>query len=113
MPRAKMLYRSARFLAIVYILFLSLFALDVIEPGRSIWEILGGLLMHLIPNFILAAVLVLAWKWERIGGVIFILLAAGMFYFFRNPFWLNIGLFSPVVLIGSLFIIGSILEKGN
>lgn len=91
--------------AIGYIIFLGVFALDIFEPGRSLLEILTGLLIHLMPNFILIIVLILAYKIEKLGGLIFILLSLLMSAFFNNPFWVNLALFGPLFLIGALFII--------
>jgi len=60
-----------RIICILAILFISMFALDAFAPGLTFWQQIGGLLMHLIPSFILLALLVVAWKWELIGGIIF------------------------------------------
>ena len=107
-------YWLPRILAIIYILFLALFAFDILEVGRSPVEIFVGLLMHLIPNFILTFILLVAWKWNKLSGLLFIFLAGLMFYFFGNPFWVNVSLFGPLVLIGVLFIAnGKYLKNEN
>ncbi len=105
MNKYKIFYWLPRILAIGYIIFLGVFALDIFEPGRSLLEILTGLLIHLMPNFILIIVLILAYKIEKLGGLIFILLSLLMSAFFNNPFWVNLALFGPLFLIGALFII--------
>src|SRR3989339_1835588 len=74
----KFVYWTPRILSIVFILFLALFSLDVFSPGLSFWQIVGGLLMHNIPSFILLAVLLISWRYEILGGVTFIL--AGLLY---------------------------------
>ena len=61
------LYWAPRALSILYILFLSMFALDVFGEGRGFWQTLVALAMHLIPSFVLIVALVLAWRWEWIG----------------------------------------------
>lgn len=70
----KLLYWSPRILAILAILFISIFALDAFEPGEPFAQQLAGFFIHLIPSFVLAAVLLLAWKRELAGGIIFALI---------------------------------------
>jgi hypothetical protein len=72
------LFWAPRALAIAFIAFISLFALDVFDEGYSFWQTLGALAMHLIPSFVLIGGLVLAWRWEWIGGALYG--AAGMLY---------------------------------
>ena len=74
----KFIYWTPRILSILFILFLAMFSLDVIEPGRSIGDIIIGLIMHNIPVFILTGLLVIAWKHEAVGAVTFI--SAGVLY---------------------------------
>lgn len=72
------LFWAPRVLSIAFIAFLSLFALDVFGEGYGFWKTLLALKLHLIPSLVLIAVLVLAWRWEWIGAVLFA--AAGMLY---------------------------------
>jgi len=65
------LYWAPRALSIAFIAFLGLFALDVFGAGYGFWKTLLALTMHLIPNFVLIAVLVLAWRWEWTGAALF------------------------------------------
>lgn len=69
----KFLYWTPRILAILFILFLALFSLDVFEPGLSASEIAIALLMHNIPSIILTILLIFAWKREWLGAIAFIL----------------------------------------
>jgi hypothetical protein len=73
-----MLFWTPRALAIAYIAFISLFALDVFQEGRGFWEIFFRLTMHLIPIFVLIAALLLAWRWEWVGTTLYA--GAGMLY---------------------------------
>lgn len=68
---AKWLYWSPRICSIVLVAFMSLFALDVFEEGYSLGEMLLAFLMHMLPMIALAIVLVVAWRWEWVGAVIF------------------------------------------
>jgi len=67
-----LLYWTPRVLVILFTAFISLFALDVFAEGYTFWETLVALFMHLIPSFLLIIAIVIAWKWERIGGLLFI-----------------------------------------
>jgi hypothetical protein len=65
-----------RSLAILYILFLSLFALDT--PFGI------GFLIHLIPSFILIAFLIFSWKESKLAGTLFGLFGLGTIIFFNT-----------------------------
>jgi hypothetical protein len=110
--RTSLVLRIARILGILFAAFISLFALDVFTEGTPFLEILAALFIHLIPTFILLIVLWIAWKRPVIGGPIFIL--AGLSYIFiaRGQMFLTYLLITGIpVLIGSLFLAGSFVEK--
>jgi lysylphosphatidylglycerol synthetase-like protein (DUF2156 family) len=67
----RVLYWAPRALSILFIAFLGLFALDVFGAGYGFRETLLALTMHLIPNFVLIAVVALAWRWEWTGAALF------------------------------------------
>ncbi len=106
---------APRILAILFILFLAMFSLDVFEPGRGFWETAVALFMHNLPALFLAAVLVAAWRREIIGGIVFILagllyaamIAAkalqGNFEWYMLSWILTIA--GPAFLVGILFIV--------
>ena len=60
-----------RIICILAILFVSIFAADAFEPGKTIGQQLAQFFIHLIPSFVLLAFLLVAWKKELIGGIIF------------------------------------------
>ena len=101
----KILYWSPRVLGIIFILFLGLFAFDVFGTGEPVWAQALGFLIHLIPNFILAAVLVLAWKNELVGGATFFIAAVVFLAFFRNDWPEALIIEGPLFLIGGLFLV--------
>jgi hypothetical protein len=72
------LFWTPRALSIVFIAFLSLFAMDVFDEHLGLWRTVLALTMHLIPSFVLIAALVLAWRWEWIGAALYA--AAGLLY---------------------------------
>lgn len=66
---------TPRVLSILFICFISMFALDVFVEGRPWTEILVALLMHLIPAYVLILILVLAWRRPWVGTVAYAALA--------------------------------------
>lgn len=107
----KTLFWIPRVLAILFISFISLFALDAFAPDYSLGEQIIGFLIHLVPTYILALVLIISWKNEILGGLLFILLAIIMFVYFHNPLWVNLILTFPPFLVGVLFITHDYLKK--
>ena len=75
---SKWLYWLPRVLSILFILFIAMFSLDIFGNNYTFWETVFGLLMHNIPTFVLIIFLIIAWKWEWVGAVGFIL--AGILY---------------------------------
>jgi hypothetical protein len=99
-------YWAPRALSISFIVFLSLFALDVFQEGAGVWRTTLALLMHLIPSFVLVGALALAWRWEWIGAGLFG--AAGTAYMamaWRHPSWIAI-ISGPQFVIAALFLLG-------
>jgi hypothetical protein len=72
------LFWAPRALSILFIAFLSMFALDVFGEGLGFWKTLVALAMHLIPSFVLIVALIVAWRWEWVGAAIYA--AAGTLY---------------------------------
>jgi len=94
----------ARIAGIAAIGFLSLFALDVFEPGAPLTPALLSLVIHLIPSLILVAILVAAWRWPLPGGVLLVAVATMPFVLLSNPLWVNAMLAAPFALTGVLFV---------
>ena len=105
--KEKLLLWSPRILAILAILFLMLFSLDCFEAGQGIRAQLTCFVMHNIPAFIVIAILVVSWRWELIGGLLFVAAAlAGSIVFngFRGNYGVNI-IMAPFLVTGVLFMI--------
>ena len=103
--------RGARILAIAGILVISSFALDVFEPGKPWHEIAVALFMHLLPSFVLTAILAVAWRLEWLGGILFVLVGFAPFLLLRNPPWVNLMLGGPFILSGLLFLASHHVSK--
>lgn len=111
----KFIYWTPRVLSIILLLFLVMFSLDVFEPGLTAGQIALGLFMHNIPVFILAIVLWISWKYEIIGGIVFILASIAYMVFYtatknHDPWYITFSvsliLAVPAFLIGILFLVG-------
>jgi hypothetical protein len=104
---AKILYWLPRILTILAILFMTMFSFDAFDGNESFATKMLGFLMHNIPVLILLVILVIAWKWEVAGGILFILasISGTLFYhsFLGNPGSLIV--IAPFLLTGILFIL--------
>ncbi len=107
------LFWTPRILSILFILFISMFALDIFEAEYGFWGTIIGLFMHLIPSFTLIILLAIAWRWEKTGGWAFVILAVLFTFYFRTYTSIsNFMLISfPVLLIGILFILEGFMKK--
>ena len=124
-PSIRVFHWLPRIICILAILFVSLFAADAFASGLTIWQQLGGFLIQLIPSFILLAFLIVAWKWEFIGGIIFVVIGLVtsplVFILNHNRNQLSIGaslknvlmITFPFIIVGVLFIISNSLKKKN
>jgi hypothetical protein len=122
-PSIKLFHWLPRIICILAILVVSLFAADAFESGHTIWQQLSSFFMHLIPSFILLAFLLVAWKWEFIGGIIFtaigIVMSPVIFLHNYNVNHLSIAecirvilmITFPFIVVGILFIISYLKKK--
>ena len=111
-----------RLLCILAILFISLFAADAFAPGLTIWQQLGAFFIHLIPSFILLVFLIVAWKWEFVGGLLFMVIGLGlsplvfrMNYQRTHSIGVSLTIILmitiPFVVVGILFLVSHYLKK--
>lgn len=109
----KFIYWTPRILALVFVGFLALMSLDVFSSDLNWRQIAMGLFMHNIPVLILLFVVLISWKHELVGGIIFTL--AGLFYMFTLTMnatlawyialsW-SMTIAGPALLIGILFLV--------
>ncbi len=107
------LFWIPRVLAILFILFLSIFALDVFEVEAPFIQKLVGFLVHLVPSFALIIALLVSWRKPLIGGTIFILMGLSFTFLFKT--YQSLLTFStislPAIIIGALFIISQKIKR--
>jgi hypothetical protein len=122
--KEKVLYWLPRLLCIGAILFVSMFALDAFQPGMTLLEQVEGFLIHMVPSFVLLTVLLVAWKWELVGGVVITLIGLGfspfvylMNYNRNHSVGLSLSIILminlPFVIVGVLFILNHYRNKKN
>jgi hypothetical protein len=111
--RTRLLYWTPRAVAIVFALFISLFALDVFSEDYGIWEKVLAFTIHLVPTYLVLIALAVAWRWERIGGLLF--LGLGLFYIAMSwdpSQWRAFLIISgPLFLLGVLFIVSGFWQR--
>ena len=96
-------YWAPRALCIAFILFVSMFALDVFVEGRGFWRTLAALAIHLVPTYVLTAALLIAWRREWIGALLYA--AAGVFFLIIARGWPAKAVFcGTCLLVAGLFL---------
>jgi hypothetical protein len=101
----RLLFWLPRVLAILFAIFLSIFALDVFHEPQGFWRTALAFAIHLIPAATVLAMLAAAWRWEWMGTVVFALAAAlyAQQVLPRHPDWAAI-LCTPLLTIAALFL---------
>jgi len=102
-PWKPLLFWTPRVLCLLFAVFLSLFALDVFSEGYGFWKTILALFMHLIPTWIVLAVLAISWRWEWAGALLFACL--GAWYVIST--WGRMHWSTYVVISGPLFLVGA------
>ncbi len=102
----RLLFWTPRVICIGFAIFLSLFALDVFNEHYGFWKTALALLIHLVPVYIVLAVLAIAWRWEWVGAAGF----AGLALWYANGTWSRhpdwvLTIAGPLVIIAVLFLV--------
>jgi hypothetical protein len=105
-PFGKILFWAPRILCLLFAAFISLFALDVFDAGYGFWGTVLALLIHLVPTWLVLISLAIAWRWEWIGAILFVVLGAWYIIEAWGKFtWVTYLMISgPAFLIGALFL---------
>ena len=98
---------APRILGILFAVLVTMFAFDVFGQGYGLWRTIAAFLVHLIPTYIVIIALIVAWRWEWVGAVVFFALAVFSVVWSRGRFgfvaYLRIS--GHMVLIGVLFLL--------
>ena len=100
----KILCWTPRVLAILFTIFIGLFATDAFSEGYTFWEAILGFIIHMIPAFLLVGAIAFAWGWPLYGGIVFIILSIVSIFFFGLTGAGLVLVAGPQSLIGLLFI---------
>jgi len=105
-PLKQLLYWTPRVLGILVVIYASKNVPDYVRADMGFWDAVLAVLSHLIPAFILAAVLALSWRREWIVGALFIVIAVlreakDWSQSRHDQFWLVL----VALLIGVLFLL--------
>ncbi len=110
----QILFWTPRIAGILFILFISMFAFDIFEMQLGFWGTIVGLFMHLLPSILLTIAVVIAWKREWFGALLFIGWAIWYVVVFsaRGFDWFVYVLSAGLpALIGLIFLAGWIWRK--
>jgi len=108
----KTMFWTPRISAVLFVLFISIFALDVFEADKSLGETLVGLFIHLIPSILLTIAIILAWRWEWVGTVAFAGWAIVYFTTARGFEWFVYALIAGIpLIIGIFFLVDWVYRK--
>jgi hypothetical protein len=101
----KIIHWIPRVLSIVFVLFLSMFALDVFNEYQG-WQLILALFMHLLPALALLLVTVIAWKYDLVGTIFFFGFAVWYIWMagFDKPWTWYAVIASPAVIVGLLYL---------
>lgn len=101
----RILFIAPRLLGILTILFISLFALDVFGLDLTWPQALLAFAIHLIPSFVLTLIFIVAWRYERIGGILLMIAGLLPFVLLRGSLLGDLIIGGPVFVTGALFVI--------
>ena len=103
----KILHWLPRCSGILLAVFISLFALDVFGTGAGFWQTALAFLIHLLPTVLILTALLLGWRREWLGGLLFIGLGACYIIITRGREHITAYLLltGPALLTGALFLV--------
>ncbi len=118
----EILHWMPRLICIVAIVVISMLLFDTFKPEFSSWHQIRTFLLHMVPSLTLILLLLLAWRKELTGGIIYLLIGLALsFFVYHYNFEINHSLGKsllqvaklsfPFCLTGILFIIDFFYKK--
>lgn len=110
----RILYWTPRIASLLFVAFISLFALDVFGAYQG-WELATALFMHLLPSFVLLVAILVAWRYDLFGGFAFLALTAWYAWTVgpeRNWSW-YLSIAAPAAVVGSLYLLHWFVERSG
>lgn len=103
----RLLFWSPRILAILFALFLSLFAVDAFNGSRGFWGAMVALAIRLLPAGTVVVVLLASWRREQMGATLFTLMAVlfAVRVMPAHPSWAAM-ISIPLLVVAGLFLAG-------
>ena len=98
------LFWAPRVLCVLFAIFLTVFALDVFQPGKPAAAVALDLATHLMPTFLVLLILAVAWRHELLCPIVF----AGLGVLCLVAFWGRFHWLAYAVISGSLFVVGGL-----
>jgi len=110
----KLLYWSPRLLSLLFVGFLSLFALDVFGEYEG-WSLILALFMHLLPSLALLVVIIIAWRYDLVGAAAFLAFAAWYVWTvgFDRPWSWYAAVAGPAIIVGALYSLNWMRTRNN
>ena len=105
---------SPRILGILVSLLIAAFALDAFSDGKPLLPAIRDFVIHLIPAFVLLALVLVSFRWEWIGGVAFVGLALvyALTMSRGRPDWM-LAVSGPLAVVGVLFLWSWFRRRGS
>lgn len=108
----RVFYWLPRVLSLGFVLFLSLFSLDVFNEYQG-WQTLLAFLIHSLPSLVVLAAVIVAWKYDLVGAIMFFAFAVAYVLMagFDKPWSWYATISGPTLLISILFLVNFIIKK--
>jgi hypothetical protein len=106
----RLLFWTPRVLGIAYVIFISLFALDVFAEHAGFVDTAIALALHLIPSAVAAAALLVAWRWEGAGALFYAVAAVAYMFMARRLDWILV-ISGPLIVVAILFLMNQLYRR--
>lgn len=104
---------APRIITLAFAGFIAVFAVDVFGEGRPFGWVLIALVTHLVPSVVVAAIAVVAWRYEWFGAVAAGLLA--LLYFLTRgnalPWYDTLFIAGPLALVALLYGVNALRHR--